>query len=1173
MKCRESMNHVYRLVWSQVQDGWVPVAETSRGSGQCGSKRILSVLVAAALTNIAVAAPPGVTVNGGTEGVEYSFDGSAPPNGTITGDISSNTATDISIVGGTLGTLTNSGTISGVPNGINSDNASTITTLDNTAAGSIGGGSNAAGGAVNNAGGIGTLTNSGTISGTNQGIYNTGTITTLTNNLGGTISNTGGSSANIGAVINANSIGTLTNSGTISGTTQGINNFGTITTLTNTGTGVISGSGDSGIANGLGGSIVTLTNDGNINGNNGIFNIGSSTTPAQNASIGTLTNNGTITGTNTGIKNVGTITTLINAGTGTIESTNNTAIENTGVITTLTNNGTISALGGTQGAGIQNAPVSDPAVIIGTLTNNGSIRGSRVGIINSGTITTLINTAGQSILGTGGASTNADGLINNGSIGTLTNSGTIDGTTPGIGFIASGINNGGTIDTLTNTATGTISSGDTAIKNSGLITALTNDGTITGAVTAILNNFGTITTLDNTSTGTISSSDTGINNNGTITTLTNAGAINGTTVGVTNAGTITTLTNNNTGTISSNGTGINNFGGGGIGTLSNAGTITGAINAINNDASSSMSVIINSGVIAGNIQNDSAQDLNINGGAGAVFGTLTGFGGGAAVGAITNTNSNVVFGSGNLLLNNNINVGANAVNNSGTAVLQVNRPIAITGNYNQGSNATLQIGVASGAVAQGTIATDSGYGRLVVTGNTNIDAGSTVTLQPTGYSFAAGQRFVVVDTAGTATYNEAQLRYVLNGGPANLTVTGTVMPNGANSDLVLNVAQGPLPVTWPATTPNAISVLNGLLSYTGISNPQLLNLYNAALGALSQGSIPLANKIGKQLGPMLQNWAPAKPTYDALNVVGDRLCALRLGQEGDQTRRPRCNESSQGTGMWGSVFGGHEHQDAKDEIDGYRASYSELLLGVDGAINENWRGGGAFGFSNTSIDSTDDTSGSTSRVDSYSLIGYASYDGNPWYVNTSVAAVQQHYDTHRAINFPGFSDLASASFDGRLYVARAEAGYPLALGNATLTPVVSLMYSRQSQDDYIESSSNGAALAVNAAHASSLKSGVGANLEQAFSTSYGKVVLNGGAHWIHEYKDTGPMMGASFVGDPTGQTAFTTVGLAPVSDLANISLGVMLLRANNLSLTVRYDLHVGDGFEAHTGSLRMRKLF
>ena len=67
--------------------------------------------------------------------------------------------------------------------------------------------------------------------------------------------------------------------------------------------------------------------------------------------------------------------------------------------------------------------------------------------------------------------------------------------------------------------------------------------------------------------------------------------------------------------------------------------------------------------------------------------------------------------------------------------------------------------------------------------------------------------------------------------------------------------------------------------------------------------------------------------------------------------------------------------------------------------------------------------------------------------------------------------------------------------------------------------------------------------------------------------------GASFAADPTGQTAFTTVGATPVSNLADLSLGVTLLKANNLSLSARYELQAARGFVSQTGSLRLRQLF
>jgi len=46
-----------------------------------------------------------------------------------------------------------------------------------------------------------------------------------------------------------------------------------------------------------------------------------------------------------------------------------------------------------------------------------------------------------------------------------------------------------------------------------------------------------------------------------------------------------------------------------------------------------------------------------------------------------------------------------------------------------------------------------------------------------------------------------------------------------------------------------------------------------------------------------------------------------------------------------------------------------------------------------------------------------------------------------------------------------------------------------------------------------------------------------------------------------------------MSDLADVSLGATLLRANNLSLSVRYELQAGSGFVSRTGTVRVRQLF
>ena len=381
-----------------------------------------------------------------------------------------------------------------------------------------------------------------------------------------------------------------------------------------------------------------------------------------------------------------------------------------------------------------------------------------------------------------------------------------------------------------------------------------------------------------------------------------------------------------------------------------------------------------------------------------------------------------------------------------------------------------------------------------------------------------------------------------------------------------------MPVT-PATVPNAVSALTGLSHYTGINDAALLNLYNAGQ-ALNVGSSDAANRAGVQLSPVQHVSATggaAAAILDVLNIANARTDGLRLGQI-DGTGIAT-GEGTQDWSVWGQAFGGHASQNTRNQVDGYRANYGGLMIGADRTIGDAWRAGGVFSYSNTLINGRDNASGDSTRVNAYGLTGYASYTGTPWYVNVSGGVVQQHYDTNREIGFTGFSGIAKGSFSGQQYVARAEGGYPLALGKATITPLASLTYSHLNQNDYTETGGNGAALAVGSTHATSVRSGLGVKLEQGFETSYGKLVPQVQLTWVHEFNRNPAVTGASFAADPSGQTAFTTVGATPVTNLADLTLGVTLLRANNLSLSARYELQAGQGFVSHTGSLKLRQLF
>jgi outer membrane autotransporter protein len=1199
--------------------------------------------------------PLGTTVSGTGYGVSnVSSIGTLSNSGTISGNIG--IYNDIS---GSMDTLSNSGVING-SGSISSTgirNNGTLTSLSNADGGSITGDSYG----ISNHGTItDTLSNSGTISGTVTGISNSGTMTSLSNAAGGTISGTSTDHANGTGIYNVTSgnIDTLSNSGIITGTITGISNIGTITSLSNATGGTISGT-TSDPANGMG------------------INNGAS------GNIGTLSNSGTISGSNGfGIYNVGTITSLNNAAGGTISSNNNFGINNIGTITSL-NNAAGGAISGSI-TGINTGGGSS----IETLSNSGTINGNSFGISNYGTITSLNNATGGTISGNRGSS--GAGIYNLSSIGTLSNSGSITGSSgvnngsgASIGMLSNngtisgynGITNNGTITSLNNNAGGTISGisnyntitslnnatggtingGYTGIYNAGTIGTLSNSGTISGVSNGIYNNgaIATIATLTNS--GDISGGTNGIYNNGTIGTLTNSGTIRGgASSGIYNSsGTIGTLNNtgtiiggwsgiendssidtlNNSGTISGIYAGIRNYGS--LGTLNNSGLITSPTYGIYNASNATLGTVTNSGTIAGTIQNDSAHDLMINGGTGSVFGLLTGSSAGVGagdIGQIVNTQSNVVFGPGNQLLNDHINVGTHTVTNNATGTLQVNNTINITGNYSQGANASLILGVANNAVITGNVATDSGYGRLVVSGTATIAAGSTVGLQKLGsYGFAQGQRYVVIQAAtlgtpgtpgtpgipafpgtpaipgfpGTGTpgmpaipgtpgtpgtpdtqYNASSLHYTV----AGYNAAGASVVDGTKTDLLVTVGTA-FPVTSPtsptsptgnvsyapinqATTATSSAPISGLFNYTGF-NPGLMNLFNAAAALDSPAA---GNRAGAQLSPTANftaaTQASTASTVQVLNVTAAHLDGLRTTQNGVNGSGIATGESAGSTGLWGQGFGGSSRLSERDDVAGYHAHYSGLLLGADGSLNDSWRAGGVFSYTKTSVNNDGDNSGSSADVKSYGLFGYASYQGQPWYMDLSLGAIQHQYDTTREIDFPGFSSTAKGDHDGMQYIASVLAGYPIDLGSSMahtiLTPIAGLTYSTLRQDSYTETGGSGAALHIDSTDTNSLKSDLGAKLERSFATSYGSVVPSAQLTWRHEYHDTSLQSVANYAADTAGATSFASSGAKPIDDTGVLVLGVTLMRSQNLSIGAKYTLEAASGYSANTGDVQVR---
>ncbi|WP_040848874.1 beta strand repeat-containing protein, partial [Nitrospirillum viridazoti] len=726
-----------------------------------------------------------------------------------------------------------------------------IGTLDNAGLIQVSGSSG-----FNANGTIGTLNNSGTITGNILSLFVQGSIGLLQNQAGATI---GGNSVEAILIVTptlhgtAGTVGTLSNSGLISGSAVGIEVDGTVGLLRNQAGATIAGNSH---AINVYGGITTLTNAGVLQGIGSAINVApaafvygtvgllenqaSGSIVSSNAAgvdtsllLHTLVNSGYINGGTRGILNTGAIDVLENRDGGTITVSNYsglTALRNDGSIGTLTNAGLLASdlsLATTNGAGISVTGT------IGQLINSGTILGHS-GVVVSGTVGTLDNQSIGTIVGQGGI---AIGVVSGGTIGTLLNSGYLAGqiTVAGggvgsllndtAGTLAQGLNNAGVIGTFTNAGTvnrvytfvntgGFGGNAYLAVRNDGTIGLLSNSGSIGGpggGTSFAIANAGSIGVLSNS--GTITASGTAaILNGGIIGTVNNSGIISGGGGGgfaFSNTGAIGTI--NNSGTL--NGGFIQ--GAGAIGGINNSGTIAGVFEI----DSGSLGPVINSGVIASAIYvtdtDGSGNDLTILGGTGGTVGTFTGstdLTGKGTISYLSSAARNVTFASGALLLNDDITV-ANYGNssdyrtlvNAGAALTLVN-PITITGNYTQ---------------TDGELNIDTRTGGLVVAGAASITGGDVVASVSTQGNYIAGTVYATLVSAGAAS-DYAVTTYVNIGGLAG-TVSGNALLLAATNDYIGGTLGS---LTNSGTLANRLSVAN-----TGT----LGTFTNDATGTLSNG--------------------------------------------------------------------------------------------------------------------------------------------------------------------------------------------------------------------------------------------------------------------------------------------------------------------------------------------------
>lgn len=825
-------------------------------------------------------------------------------------------------------------------------------------------------------------------------------------------------------------------------------------------------------------------------------------------------------------------------------STGNLAVTNTGSITGIAGStsaaltvGSSASVGTLSNSGVINGAISSSttaygpgissAGVIRTLSNSGTISGCSfcAGLSNAGSIGTLANS---------GSISSYTGVLNTGSIGTLANSGSITGGTLGGVGIYNGVtaNATGTISLLSNS--GSIS-GQSGLLNGGRIGTLANSGKITGSAYAIVNETaGSIGTIANT--GTINGTVDGVLNHGSIAALLNSGVITGsgsTGIAIANSGSIGTIVNQAGATIS-----------GADYAIANSGTSTSTIGTVTSTSGSNgtIGLIIDSGVIAGNIDNASTSSLTITGASGSSYGTLTGYSSGSA-GTITSTNANLVFSSGNILLNDSVNVGSYSVVNSG-ATIQVTSASTITGNYTQTGGGLVVVASNSG----------TSYNSLVVSGNATV-TGSTIIIS--GSSLTKGETFVVVNPSGTGSYSNDTVSVT---GTAGLT--GSVTSVGSEMVVTLSTLNYTSIASQAGSAGSSMgNFLNTAVNSSGTVMPWISNevTYLATLSTAQQ-----ATAI-KQLAP--SQMTPAAVASTAIttttSAIGMHQMALNDGGTGAGAA---AGSASHDYALWGQFLGGTATRSTSATADGFRSHNFGLMSGFDYLGDRDVTVGAALSWVRGWNWGAGDSTGNFAQSDAYQVTGYGTRRWDAAFVDTQLSLGYTTTNQRRLYNLG--QEAAHSNYDSRLYVAKVDGGYDFPVESVTLTPMIGWQFARVASGGYQETGS-GDAWKVKAADVHTWTQELGGRVSWNVATPWGNLMPEAKIAWVHDYNQAATTTNATqSVTVALAQGAGNNVTTRIAADGARFSAAAELKEVGDLTLRLEYDGELRPGYQSHAGLVK-----
>jgi len=454
---------------------------------------------------------------------------------------------------------------------------------------------------------------------------------------------------------------------------------------------------------------------------------------------------------------------------------------------------------------------------------------------------------------------------------------------------------------------------------------------------------------------------------------------------------------------------------------------------------------------------------------------------------------------------------------------------------------------------------------------------------------ASGAQIIPTLSAGVTVSDGARYNlFIGEGGPAtvgdNLTVASvggvdfglfrgdSILINGANTDVYLvanpgaaaGEVLGNIDFGGAGTGAGLVSTFVEFAGPTGQAEGQ--TLFAALLSIPSSEAIATAltqlspdTSGGASQGASAAQGASSSAVGGRADVVQAALSGGGMAA-GDAVAQP--------IGVWGQFYGFNSLQDRRRGIEGYSALGGGIVMGVDTQVSEDVVVGGAFSYGQTRIDGRGTLSNNRTDVDSYQASFYGVLQGAPWYLQSQIGFAFQEFDATRSVTVGAISERPTASFDGSVFSAGLSGGYPVSMGDLTITPSISLDYVYSEQDGYTETNAPTTALAVSSNRDESVRSGLAASV----STNYaldggGKLAPEVHLGWFHAFQATEVNSASSFA---FGSSTFISRGAKPAKDALNVGMALDYSNDEGVSVSVQYDAEFKDRYLSNTLVLRAR---